>query len=169
MDWASARERLGAELIGAREVVVSRWRTQLWEAGEIPRCLDRLASELVLQAGAALADDAPAHTPWTRAGGVLCLDARNARGDERALAGELKSLWKAMAAHAMRVAFEPAEERAADAVLGEQLEAALRGASAELQALAFEEPIEDETLRFGGIKVLSWDARSASAPATRAA
>ncbi len=154
MDWASARERLGAELIGAREAIVGRWRAQMVESGAVPRCLDRVASELVLQAGAALADEQPAQTPWTRAGGVLCI---NARGDERALTLELKLLWNAMVAHVARIAFDNSEERTADAALGKQLEAALRGATAELRSLALDEPIDDAALRFGGVRVLCWD------------
>ena len=160
MDWASARERLGAELIGAREAVVARWRAALVEEGGGPRCLDRVASELVLQAGAALADEAPAHTPWTRAGGVLCVDAH---ASDRALAHELQTLWQQMVVHLTRIAFDAAEERACDQALGQQLAAALRGAVAEVRSLALEEPLEDAALRFGGVKILCWEPRGAGA------
>ncbi len=154
MDWAATRERLGAELIGAREAVVARWRTQLVESGVVPRCLDRVASELVLQAGAALADEQPAHTPWTRVGGVLCIDAH---GTDRALAHELQTLWQSMVQQVGKVAFDASEERAADAVLGQQLAAALRGAVAEVRGLALDEPLDDSSLRFGGVKILCWE------------
>jgi hypothetical protein len=154
MDWASARERLGAELIGAREALVARWRAQLVEGGVVPRCLDRVASELVLQAGATLADEQPAHTPWTRAGGVLCVDAN---GGDRILALELQTLWQAMIQHVTKIAFDAAEERAADAALSQQLAAALRGAVAEVSALALDEPLDDASLRFGGVKLLCWE------------
>jgi len=154
MDWASARERLGAELIGAREAVVARWRAQLVDGGSLPRCLDRVASELVLQAGAALADEQPAHTPWTRAGGVLCIDAH---ASDRELALELQTLWQMMVRHVTKVAFDGAEERAADTALGQQLASALRGAVAEVRSLALDEPLDDASLRFGGVKLLCWE------------
>jgi hypothetical protein len=154
MDWASARERLGAELIGAREAIVARWRAQIVEGGALPRSLDRVAAELVLQAGAALADEQPAHTPWTRAGGVLCIDAH---AGDRGVALELQTLWQAMVAHLGRIAFDSSEERAADLALGQQLAAALRGAVAEVRAMALEEPLDDASLRFGGVKLLCWE------------
>src|SRR5207237_297091 len=77
MDWALARERLGAELIGAREEVATRWRLALREQGAFAWALDRCASELVLQAGAALSDATPGEAPWRRCGGLLRIDARD--------------------------------------------------------------------------------------------
>jgi hypothetical protein len=153
MDWTSARERLGAELIGAREVIASRWRLRLVEAGAVPQCLDAVAAELVLQAGSALADELPVYTPWTLASGVLCLPAS---GSARTLVLELEALWKLMVEHITQIAFDPSEERIANTALRHQLAAALRGAFAEVLALMLEEPIDDANLRFGGVKLLCW-------------
>lgn len=157
MNWAAARERLGAELIGAREGVADRWRAALHEQGQIASALEQCAAELVLQAGAALSDDMPGDAPWRRCGGLLRLDLR---GRAAALPAELTALWKAMAATVSRVAMSVEEDRAARDVLGAQLDAALKGAAAELRRAmqaGAAESIEDATLRFGGITVVCWD------------
>ena len=49
MDWIVSRERLGAELIGARERVGLRWRQALREYDLYPVSLERCAPELVLR------------------------------------------------------------------------------------------------------------------------
>jgi hypothetical protein len=154
MNWAAARERLGAELIGAREAVAARWRQALREQGVLASALEKCAAELVLQAGAALADEMPGETPWQRCGGLLRIDVR---GQGRALATELTALWKTMAATVERVAMSVEEERRARDALGHQLEAALRGAGAELRRALLEEPVDEATLRFGGVTVACWD------------
>jgi hypothetical protein len=165
MDWMVARERLGAELIGAREEVAARWRLALREQGAMPSAIDACAAELVLHAGAALADGMPPATPWRRCGGLLRIDAR----DGGALATELSLLWRSMAATVARRALSiDEEERAADA-LGEQLEAALRGASAELRAELLDEPVDDDSLRFGGVTAVCWSVPASYQSADRAA
>jgi hypothetical protein len=169
MNWAGARERLGVELIGAREAVAHRWRAALREQGQLASALEQCAAELVMQAGAALSDDMPGHTPWRRCGGLLRLDLR---GQSTALPAELTALWKAMAATVSRMAMSVEEDRAAREVLGGQLEAALKGAAAELRrALQAEagETIDDATLRFGGITVVCWDGVEETEPGERAA
>ena len=154
MNWAAARERLGAELIGARDGVAERWREALREQGQLAWALEQCAAELVMQAGAALSDDMPGDTPWRRCGGVLRL---GLRGGASALPSELTALWKSMAATVSRVAMSVEEDRVARDVLGSQLEAALKGAAAEVRRALLEEPIEEATLRFGGITVVCWD------------
>lgn len=165
MDWSGARERLGAELIGAREQVTLRWRQRVAESGQAPSALEALAVEMVLQAGAALADGCAPEWPWTRCGGVLRVDAR--RG-ERALHAELTALWDGMAAEVARHALTSLEQRSAVEVLSRQLEAALRGATAEVQGLLRGDEVADPALRFGGVKLLLCPA-AAAVPATRAA
>ena len=49
------------------------------------------------------------------------------------------------------------------------MEAALRGASAELRAALLDEPIEQDGLRFGGVKALCWIRPAPDEPAERAA
>jgi hypothetical protein len=153
MDWIAARERLGAELVGAREQVVQRFKVLLAEQGELPKSLEGVTSELVLNAGAALADGASPEFPWTRCGGVLRIDAH--RGD-RPICLELCTLWRAMEWQISRVSFSELEEREATEHLGQQLDAALRGAVAETRDLLLEEPIDAPALRFGGVKVLTF-------------
>jgi hypothetical protein len=150
MDWTLARERLGAELIGARETVAARWRLALRERGATAWALERCAAELVLHAGAAIADAAPGETPWQRCGGLLLIDARD---QGRALATEVSLLWQCMAGTLAQMAFTVEEDRLAREVLGRQMEAALRGASAELRASMLDERSEG-AVRFGGVKAL---------------
>jgi hypothetical protein len=166
MDWVAARERLGAELIGGREAISHRFRELLLARGETSRSLGVLAAELVLQAGAALADGAPPETPWIRCGGVLRIDSR---GGGQALASELSALWQAICEQLARIAFNDEEEHTAAQLLGFQLDAALRGAAAEVRLSLLDEAIDDPALRFGGIKLVSFPARSAAAAGTRAA
>ena len=166
MDWAIARERLGAELIGARENVAASWRLALRDQGAMASSVDACASELVLHAGAALADAMPPGTPWRRCGGLLRIDARD---QGRALATELTLLWRSMAAVVAQRALSVEEERRARETLGAQMEAALRGASAELRAALLDEPVEDDSLRFGGVKALCWTWPPQDEPAERAA
>jgi hypothetical protein len=161
MDWGTARERLGAELIGARETVALRWRELLGGRGQIPRALEAAAAELVLQAGAALADGASPETPWIRCGGVLRIDAQPTNGS--LLASELVALWQALEGQLERIAFSDEEQRAASDVLGLQLAAAQRGAAAEAQETHFEIPVTDPSLRFGGVKLVCFGARPAAA------
>ena len=152
MDWALARERLGAELIGAREEVATRWRLALREQGAFAWALDRCASELVLQAGAALSDATPGETPWRRCGGLLRIDARD---QGRSLTLELTLLFRSMAGAVAQLALNVEEERRAGELLGQQMEAALRGAAAEVRAALLDESIDD-ALRFGGVKAVCW-------------
>lgn len=166
MNWASARERLGTELIGARENVALRWRSALRDQGVTPDSLERTAAELVLQAGAALADEMPSATPWTRCGGLLRIDVRR---QGSALAFELTELWSAMAEVVSRISLGDEEERRAREVLGLQLEAALRGAAAELGWALLDEQIEDAALRFGGVTIVSWHPGESGRAETRAA
>ena len=171
MDWATTRERLGAELIGARDAVALRWRELLGARGLVPRGLEAAAAELVLQAGAALADGSAPETPWIRCGGILRIDARS--GGEQ-LATELAALWDALEGQLVRIAFSDEEERAASDLLGLQLAAALRGADAEAREALYDLPIFDRALRFGGVKLVTYAPRleaaaAAAAAATRAA
>ncbi len=152
MAWALARERLGAELIGAREQVADRWRVAVRESGLIAHALMPLAAELVLHAGAALADEAPDASPWIRCGGLLRIDGRDGG---RALATELTLLWRCMGQALARLACTADEEQAARDVLGKQLDAALRGASAEVRAALLDEAVDD-SLRFGGVVSVSF-------------
>jgi hypothetical protein len=158
MDWVTSRERLGAELIGARERVVERHRQLLRERGLLSRAIEGCAAELVLQAGAALADGDPPEAPWTRCGGLLRLEARPA---VQQLAAELSTLFAALVEQLGRLSFSEDEERAAAEVLALQLEAALRGASAEEQEAWFAQPVEDPALRFGGVKLVCFAGRPA--------
>ena len=164
MDWTSARERLGAELIGARETVAARWRLALRDQGTVAWALDRCAAELVLHSGAALADAAPGETPWQRCGGLLRIDARD---QGRALVAELAALWNCMTATLSQMALNVDEERCAREALGQQLEAALRGAAAEVRAALLDEPA-DAASRFGGVKAVCWAAPE-ERPGVRAA
>ncbi|MCA1828106.1 MAG: hypothetical protein ABR567_04870 [Myxococcales bacterium] len=166
MDWERARERLGAELIGARENVAARWRVALREAGALPWSIDGCAAELVLLAGAALADGAAAGTPWRKCGGLLRIDARH---QGRGLASELSTLWRCMGNALAEITITVDEERQAREVLGAQMEAALRGASAEVRAALLDEPSEDETLVFGGVRALCWTHPLSDEAAERAA
>jgi hypothetical protein len=154
MDWTLSRERLGAELIGAREDVAARWRLSLRDEGAPAWAVERCAAELVLHAGAALADAMPASTPWRRCGGLLRIDAR---GHGRALALELTLLWRCMAGTLSQMALSVDEDRRAREVLGQQMEAALRGASAELRAALLDDLPEDPALRFGGVRAVCWN------------
>ena len=154
MDWNLARERLGAELIGAREAVAARFRQSLREQGRFALALEQCAAELVLQAGAALSDEMPPEAPWRRCGSVLRIDART---QGRTLFPELTALWKSMATTVSRVAMSVDEDRRARDVLGGQLEATLRGASAELRRALLDAPIDEATQRFGGVTVVCWD------------
>src|SRR5256885_9160192 len=129
MDWIVSRERLGAELIGARERVGLRWRQALREYDLYPVSLERCAPELVLRSGAALADGMPSETPGRRCGGLLLLDPK----DRGFLAAELTLLWRSMAAVTLDLSFTEEEDRLAREQLARQLEAALRGAAAELR------------------------------------
>jgi hypothetical protein len=165
MDWKLARERLGAELIGAREDVATRWRQILWQEGAAARALERCAAELVLHAGAALADGMPGDTPWQRCGGFLRIDARD---QGRALAAELSLLWRCMAGTVAQLALSVDEERRASEALGAQMEAALRGAAAELRAALLDESV-DAKLGFGGVKAICWTAPDEPADDARAA
>jgi hypothetical protein len=167
MDWFTSRERLGAELIGARDAVTLRWRERLSGRGQMPRALEAAAAELVLQAGAALADGASPETPWIRCGGILRVDAQPPTG--ALLASELVALWEALEGQLARIAFSDDEQRAASDVLALQLAAAQRGAAAEAQETHFEIPISDPSLRFGGVKLVSFGTRAAAAAAIRAA
>ena len=166
MDWALARERLGAELIGAREDVAARWKLALRDHGAFAWALERCAPELVLQAGAALADAMPPETPWLRCGGLLRIDAR---GQGRALAVELTILWRCMAGAVAQLALSVDEQRAAADALGQQLEAALRGATAELRAALLDEAVEDDALHFGGVTAICWTAPDEQTADVRAA
>ena len=161
-----ARERLGAELIGAREDVAARWRLALRDEGGMAWGIDSCAAELVLLAGAALADGMPAGTPWNRCGGLLRIDALD-RG--RALASEVSLLWRCMGNTLAQMALNVDEEQRAREALGAQMEAALRGASAELRAELLDEPIDEGGLRFGGVKALCWIRPLPDEPAERAA
>ena len=145
MNWVLARERLGAELIGAREQITLRFRLGLREHGALASALLFCAPELVLQAGAGLADGMPREMPWRRCGGLLRIDAHD---QGRALSTELTALFKAMAQALAKFALTDEEERLARAALGEQLEAALRGAAAEVRCALLEESIDDPALRF---------------------
>jgi hypothetical protein len=165
MDWTAARERLGAELIGAREDVAASWRQALRDGGQSPWALDRCAAELVLHAGAALSDATPSEAPWQRCGGLLRIDARD---QGRALAEELLTLWHCMAGRVGQLALNVDEDRRAREVLGEQMEAALRGAQAELHAALLDESV-DARHRFGGVKAICWLAPDDSPAETRAA
>ena len=152
MAWALARERLGAELIGAREQVADRWRVAVREAGLIAHALLPIASELILHAGAGLADDAAPESPWCRCGGLLRIDGRDGG---RALTTELTLLWRCMGQALARVACTGEEEQAAREVLGKQLDAALRGATAQIRAALLDEELE-HALRFGGVVGVSF-------------
>jgi hypothetical protein len=165
MEWALARERLGAELIGARESLVHGWRRALREQGATAWALDRCASELVLQAGAALADGAPGEAPWRRCGALLRIDARD---QGRALATELTLLWHAMAGSLQQLALNVDEDRLVREVLGAQLEAALRGAAAALRTALLDEAPAAE-LRFGGPTAICFRSPVEEEPAYRAA
>lgn len=147
MDWTLARERLGAELIGAREQIAARWRLALREQGLFAVALDRCASELILQAGAALADGMPAETPWRRCGALLLLDARD---QGRGLAAELSALWRSMSTTLTRVALTAEEDLRGRELLAQQLDASLRGASSELRHASCDDDERDPALRFGG-------------------
>lgn len=151
MNWAAARERLGAELIGAREPISHRWRLLLAEAGTVACSLEGLAGELVLQAGAALADGLGPEAPWTRCGGVLRLDARLGEG---ALLAELTALWTAMTHELERLCLTDEEQQLSSQIMARQLEATLRGAGAEAARTLRGEELADEGLRFGGVKVI---------------
>ena len=132
MNWAGARERLGAELIGARESISHRWRLLLAEAGSVACSIEGLAGELILQAGAALADGHGPEVPWARCGGVLRIDARQG---ERALLAELTALWTAMEHELERLCLCDEEQNVALEIMGRQLEATLRGAAAEVASV----------------------------------
>ena len=129
------------------------------------RGLEAAASEMVLQAGAALADGSVPETPWIRCGGVLRIDAR-ASGEQLAI--ELAVLWDALEGQLVRIAFSDDEEREARGLLALQLAAALRGADAETREALFDLPIFDRSLRFGGVKLVTYPPNTAAA-ATRAA
>ena len=164
MDWIVSHERLGAELIGARERVAIRWRQALREQGLVPVALERCAPELVLRAGAALSDGMPAETPWRRCSGLLLVNPR----DDGGLANELTLLWRSMAAILADLSFSDEEDRLARDQLARQLEAALRGAAAEVRwAQSDEEPTPPES--FGGVKVVCRIGPSEEPPAVRAA
>lgn len=152
-----ARERLGAELIGARENIALRWRLAVRDAGLQPHALSAVASELVLHAGAALADDSPPEAPWTRCGGLLRLDGRDGG---RALQAELTVLWRCMGQALSRLACADDEERAARENLGLQLDAALRGAIALVRAAMLDEELPVGG-RFGGVVAISYRGESA--------
>jgi hypothetical protein len=164
MAWALARERLGAELIGAREQIAERWRAGLRETGLVAHALLPIASELVLHAGAALADDSPADAPWTRCGGLLRLDGRDGG---RALQTELVHLWRCMGSALARLACSDEEESEARAALGHQLDAALRGATALTRAAMLEEE-PAEGARFGGVVAISYSTPEGQAAQTAA-
>jgi hypothetical protein len=66
MDWTLARERLGAELIGAREDVAALWRHLLRDQGVEVWTLERCAAELVAAGRAAILRK-PAGSQWTSA------------------------------------------------------------------------------------------------------
>ena len=166
MNWLSARERLGAELIGARETVALRFRAALRDQGESSSALEGAAVELVLQAGAALADEMPGDTPWTRCGGLLRIDARR---QGSALSREVTSLWAAMGTVLSRLSLSGEEELCVREVLGLQLEAAKRGSAAELRRALQGEPIKEAALLFGGVTIVCWQAAEAGAAETCAA
>jgi hypothetical protein len=166
MQWTLARERLGAELIGARETVAHRWRRALRDEGAMPWSLDRCVGELVLQAGAALADGAPAEAPWRRCGALLRVDVRD---QGRSLAAEVDQLWQAMAGTLSSLALSIDEEQQARDVLGRQVEAALRGAAAELRAALLDETDAIDAPRFGGPVAVCWPAPAEPEAADRAA
>ena len=89
MEWDCARERLGAELIGARETVAARCRLALRDRGTLAWSLESCAAELVLHAGAALADGARERRPGCAAGAfggvkALCWTGGEDRADVRA-------------------------------------------------------------------------------------
>jgi hypothetical protein len=165
MDWTLARERLGAELVGAREDVAARWRNLMSDRGTPAWALERCAAELVLQSGAALADGMPGETPWRRCGGFLRIDARD---QGRALSAEVVLLWRCMAGTVAQLALNVEEERSAREALGAQMEAALRGAAAELRAALLDESV-DAALRFGGVKAICWTTPEEPATDVRAA
>ena len=166
MDWTIARERLGAELIAAREEVAARWRLALRDQDAMPSAVDACAAELVLHAGAALADGMPVETPWRRCGGLLRIDARDTG---RALVNELSLLWRSMTTAVAQRALNVDEHEKAREALAAQLDAAIRGAVAELRATLLDEPVEDERLRFGGVKAICWSEPPVSQSADRAA
>lgn len=145
MDFAAARERMGASIIEERGSIALRFRRALEPAGAW--ALDRCAEELLLHLGAAFADGAPPHAPWRRCGGLLRIDAR----DQGLLCAEIAALFRALSAGLPALASSDEEERRARALLGQQLEACLRGAAAELRRALLDEEIEDAALRFGGL------------------
>lgn len=148
-----ARERLGAELIGAREAVAQKWRRALRDQGLMPWALERCALELILQAGAALADGGPGEAPWRRCGALLRVDVRD---QGRSLSAEITHLWQAMAATVSSVALSIDEEQHARDVLSLQLDAALRGSAAELRAALLDEHDQHDAPRFGGPIAACW-------------
>ena len=152
MPWALARERLGAELIGAREQIADRWRAALRDAGVMAHALSPVAPELVLQAGASLADGASPESPWCRSSGLLRIDGTDGG---TALQTELTLLWRSMGHALSRVACTAEEEQAARAALGHQLDAALRGATAAVRAALLDDEV-DEPLRWGGVVVVTY-------------
>ena len=166
MGWPSARERLGAELIGAREAIAHRWRRALRDQGAMPWSLDRCALDLILQAGAALADGSDGETPWRRCGSLLRVDARD---HGRSLSLELTHLWQAMATTLSSVALSVEEEQQARAVLGVQVEAALRGAAGELRAVLLDEADAGDAPRFGGPVAVCFPAQAEAEATERAA
>jgi hypothetical protein len=153
MAWGSARERLGAELIGAREQVAESWRAAVRDSGRVAHAILPIAPELILHAGAALADDAPPESPWTRCGGLLRVDGRDGG---RALQFELMMLWRCMGGALSRLVCTAEEERDARESLGEQLDAALRGAAALVRSTLLDEEAPADALRFGGVIAISF-------------
>ena len=164
MAWSLSRERLGAELIGAREQVAEKWRASVRDAGLVASALLPIASELVMLAGAALADDAPPQSPWTRCGGLLRLDGRDGG---RALQTELTLLWRCMGAALSRVACGDDEDRAAREALGLQLDAALRGATALVRAALLDEEPSAQA-RYGGVVGIAFTTSEGRAAQTAA-
>jgi hypothetical protein len=154
MEWALARERLGAELIGARETVATRFRRALREQGQTAWALERCASDLILQAGAALADGAPAESAWRRCGALLRIDTRDPGA---ALCTEVTLLWRSMAESLEKVALTVDEDRLAHKALDAQMDAALRGAEAVLRATLLDEPC---ATAFGGPIAVCYRARA---------
>jgi hypothetical protein len=148
MDWVLARERLGAELIGARERVAQRFRLAVRDRGQTVWALAMNAEELVLLAGAALADGMPPETPWRKCGGLLRIDASD-RGE---LAQELTVLWRCMVTQLSRASLNVEEDSRMRELLAAQLEASLRGAAAEHWAARGIEV--GDSLRYGGLTAI---------------
>src|ERR1041384_4039538 len=142
MQWTAARERLGAEVIGGREDIAHRWRRALRDQGAMPWSLERCAVELILQAGAALADGAPGEAPWRRCGALLRIDSHD---HGRGLSLELTHLWQSTHPHTDAAGRPGGGEGG-----GLRVGSAGRGAAAEIRAALLDDGDAGDAPRFGG-------------------